>query len=74
MAGANAGATAVLQVSTSWARWDVATRDWVVMGAYEPFVTGTSYQYTTTVSIQSTTNGDCVITAPATNSNVLVCG
>ena len=73
VAGVNAGATAVLQVSTSWARWDVATRDWVVMGAYEPFVTGTSYQYTTTVSIQSTTNGDCVITAPATNSNVLVC-
>ena len=72
--GANENATATLKVlSTSWARWDVAAREWVAMGDYEPFVTGTSYQYTVTVGIDTMSNGVCVITATNPVTGVLVC-
>ena len=73
--GANENATATLKVlSTSWARWDVAAREWVAMGDYEPFVSGTSYQYTITVGIDTMSNGVCVITATNPVTGVLVCG
>ena len=72
--GVNSAATATLKATTSWARWDVAAREWVAMGDYEPFVSGTSYQYTVTVSIDTMTDGVCVITATNPVTGVLVCG
>ena len=72
--GANASATATLKASTSWKRWDTAEQDWVAMGEYDPFVNGTSYQYTVAVSIDTMTNGVCVITATNPVTGVLVCG
>ena len=72
--GVNSAATATLKATTSWARWDVTTGDWVAMGAYDPFVTGTTYQYTVTVSIDTMSNGVCAIAVPATTTGVLVCG